>query len=53
MRIVRRIVLEIIEDFEVEDSNKIKNVNKYADEIANTVKTEHNKVRVIKAERVI
>jgi hypothetical protein len=53
MRVVRRFILEIVEDFEVEDSSKIKNINKYADEISKTVKTDHNKVRVIKAERVI
>jgi hypothetical protein len=53
MRVVRRIIIEIVEDFEMEDDSKIINVNKHADELAKNLKTEHNKIRVVKAERVI
>lgn len=52
MKVVRRVVLEIVEEFEVPDESNLMNVNKYASDLARSIKKEYRKVRVVRAERV-
>ena len=50
MKVIRRVVLEIIEEFEVPNESNLMNINKYAGCLAKRVKTEDRKVKIIRAE---
>lgn len=52
MKVVRRIVLEIVEEFDVNEETDLMNVNKHASDLARSIQTEYRKVRVVRAERV-